>query len=140
MLEKDEKSAKFAAGVTGSSASAQPFGATPRSVLASHSNFSALGTSEMVQLGPSGTAQPLTVIQWLSTGGVSPSLPPGSLLQLRLSAGEDAPPGRGKLLQPLPEVRRVPHRRHRHRARSGGTAAGSRLFSSPRPNHQMSKH
>lgn len=30
MLEKDEKSAKFAAGLTGSSVGAQPFSATPR--------------------------------------------------------------------------------------------------------------
>lgn len=42
MLEKDEKSAKFAAGVTGSSVGAQPFSATTRSVLTSHSNCSAL--------------------------------------------------------------------------------------------------
>ncbi|XP_075905386.1 S-adenosylmethionine sensor upstream of mTORC1 isoform X3 [Nelusetta ayraudi] len=44
MLEKDEKSAKFAAGVTGSSASAQPFGATPSSV-------SQLGRMRLLDVG-----------------------------------------------------------------------------------------
>lgn len=52
MLEKDEKSAKFAAGVTGSSVSGQPFSATPRSALTSHSNFSALYTSLKSKNGP----------------------------------------------------------------------------------------
>lgn len=44
MLEKDEKSAKFAVGVTGSSVGAQPFSATPRSVLTSHINCSTVST------------------------------------------------------------------------------------------------
>lgn len=42
MLEKDEKSAKFAASVTGPSAGAQPFSATTRSGLTSHTDSSAL--------------------------------------------------------------------------------------------------